>query len=272
MNNTLNSVTNELLKQYDMKFNKNYNSIVQVNSSIQNKEELIYKIQSELLYKDRNIIILQYSIYYIIVWAILFLLYVNGTMVYNQFLSVTIFLFFVFGIACYFHLINYFKMSTIESRVKGLGVIMKEYYDKERDNIIPPYTCPSTCQTIPEEMDEETVIDYKYDKSGVVLNIDPSLNVWKDGDVPVNQDVESLSDLTKIDMPKPFFGTTYPKTTYYKCKWLGGGGARGMPYRMKTTNKFSTIPCEYRPNNTEEARYICTKDPNENGLEDCEKI
>ena len=57
MNNTLNSVTNELLKQYDMKFNKNYNSIVQVNSSIQNKEELIYKIQSELLYKDRNIII-----------------------------------------------------------------------------------------------------------------------------------------------------------------------------------------------------------------------
>ena len=112
MNNTLNSVTNELLKQYDMKFNKNYNSIVQVNSSIQNKEELIYKIQSELLYKDRNIIILQYSIYYIIVWAILFLLYVNGTMVYNQFLSVTIFLFFVFGIACYFHLINYFKMST----------------------------------------------------------------------------------------------------------------------------------------------------------------
>ena len=44
--NTLLGVTNELLLNYDKKFNENYNKIVRTDSTIQNKEQLIIKIIS----------------------------------------------------------------------------------------------------------------------------------------------------------------------------------------------------------------------------------
>ena len=57
--NSLNTITNKLLEEYDLSFNKNYNHIVQLNSEIQNKEQLIINIHELILYKERYILILE---------------------------------------------------------------------------------------------------------------------------------------------------------------------------------------------------------------------
>ena len=67
----LNSVTNQLLNEFSKKFNHNYNDIVQLNSTIQNKEELIFQTQEVILYKERNIIILKYLLFYSIIVFVL---------------------------------------------------------------------------------------------------------------------------------------------------------------------------------------------------------
>ena len=67
----LTSVTNKLLNEYNIKFNENYNDIIQLNSTIQNKEQIIMKINEVILYKDRNIIILQYILYYSITFLLI---------------------------------------------------------------------------------------------------------------------------------------------------------------------------------------------------------
>ena len=276
MDTTLDSVTNELLKQYDIKFNKNYNDIVQSNSSIQNKEELIYKIQEVIIYKERNIIILQYFLYFTLISCILFLIYGMGKMKFKQFSGLVVVIFIVLTIACYIHVIGYFNLYTVETRLKGLRVAMKDYATKALENRVPEYTCPSTCDTKESEEQLDITQDkdyYKYNKSGEVLKIDPSLDVWKYGDVPTNQDLETMEEFDQENSPQPFFGTTYPKSTYYECKWLGGNEQGGMPRDMKTSKStYSSIPCSYRPNNTEVGRYICETDPNKDGLNGCEEI
>jgi hypothetical protein len=274
MSTTLDNITNELIKQYDIKFNNNYKNIVQVNSSIQNKEELIYKIQGLIFYKERNIIILQYFTFFVLISCILFLIHALGKMQFKQFMGIVVILFIVMAIACYIHIIYYFNLQSIDSRIRGLKVYMKDYTKKELENRIPDYTCPNTCTTKPsdEGYDITEEADYvKYDKWGQVLKTDPSLNVWKYGDVPINQDIQTMAEMDDEDSPQPFFGTTYPKSIYYQCKWLGG--IDGMPRKMKNgLNKYSTIPCDFKPNTTQKARYICDNDPNEVGIEECEEI
>jgi len=95
MSTTLDNITNELIKQYDIKFNNNYKNIVQVNSSIQNKEELIYKIQGLIFYKERNIIILQYFTFFVLISCILFLIHALGKMQFKQFMGIVVILFIV---------------------------------------------------------------------------------------------------------------------------------------------------------------------------------
>jgi hypothetical protein len=273
MSLSLSNITNELIKQYDIKFNKNYQNIVQVNSSIQNKEEFIYKIQEVIIYKERNIIILQYFTFFVIISCILFLIYALGKMNFKQFMGMVVLIFVILAIACYIHIIYYFNLQSVDARIRGLRVDMKDYAKKVLENRIPDYTCPSTCSTKPsEEFDITEENDYvNYNKSGEVLKIDPSLDVWKYGDIPINQDLNSMEELDDEDSPQPFFGTTYPKSTYYQCKWLGGNG--GMPNKMKEgNNTYSTIPCNYKPNTTQLGRYICDNDPNEVGLQECEEI
>ena len=273
MSTSLDNITNELIKQYDIKFNNNYKNIVQVNSSIQNKEELIYKIQELIIYKERNIIILQYFTFFVITSCILFLIYALGKMKFKQFTGMVVLIFVILTMACYIHIIYYFNLQSIDSRIRGLKVNMKDYAKKVLENRIPDYTCPSTCSTKPsEEFDITEETDYvNYNKSGEILNIDPSLDVWKYGDIPINQDINSIEELDDEDSPQPFFGTTYPKSIYYQCKWLGGNG--GMPNEMKKgKHTYSTIPCNYKPNTTQLGRYICGGDPNTDGIDVCEEI
>ena len=171
MSTTLSNITNELIKQYDIKFNKNYQNIVQVNSSIHNKEEIIYKIQEVIIYKERNIIILQYFTFFVLISCILFLIYSLGKMNFKQFIGMIVLIFVVLAISCYIHIIYYFNLQNIDSRIRGLRIDMKDYAKKVLENKIPDYTCPSTCSTKPsDEFDITEEKDYvEYNKSGEVV-------------------------------------------------------------------------------------------------------
>ena len=61
---SLNNITNELILKYDENFNELYDKSVSMNSTITNKEEIIYKINDEIQEKERQIIILQNLLLY----------------------------------------------------------------------------------------------------------------------------------------------------------------------------------------------------------------
>ena len=90
----LNTVTNQLLNEYAIKFNENYNDIVQLNSTIQNKEELIIQTQELILYRERNIIILQYFLYFSISILLTSIL-LTGKIPVKTFLGINVIVFIV---------------------------------------------------------------------------------------------------------------------------------------------------------------------------------
>ena len=268
----LNNVTNQLLNEYDLKFNQNYNDIVQLDSTIQNKDQLILQTNEVILYKERNIIILQYLLYFSICFFILSILFSNQIIKSNVLIILSIILFIILGIACYIHVARQFSYINIQNKLEGVKVAMVTYAQKLKDNKIPEYECPSNCETdnsnsSSDEESNDSNFNYS-SKESSSLKIDPSLNVWKYGSVPVRNvfniegEFEYLSEDESTN-PRPFFGTSYPQTIYYQCKWLGNKSDKNMPKNMRSgSTKYSTIPCNYRPNNTEEARLFCQKDPN----------
>lgn len=278
---SLNTITNKLLQEYDLSFNKNYNNIVQIDSEIQNKEQLIIKTQELILYKERYIIILQYIIYYLLSIGFSYLLYYFKLIKMNEFNILLILLFVIYCIVCYNHIKKYFNLYTIKLKINALKVNMKDYTKKILENNIGDYQCPSKCKINPQYIDnltdDDDNINSEYqndnDNDQQLLKIDPSLNVWKYGDISMNDDFESLEQRTNENNSDSSFGTSYPKSTYYECKWLGSNNKKGMPKHLKKDSlTYSTIPCNYKPNTTEIGKYICNEDPNENGIGNCEKI
>jgi hypothetical protein len=63
--------TNQLILAYDEKFNKNYDKIVKIDGSIQDKEQLIIKYNEYILKQERNILISKYLIFLFIIIGIL---------------------------------------------------------------------------------------------------------------------------------------------------------------------------------------------------------
>ena len=185
----LNTVTNQLLNEYAIKFNENYNDIVQLNFTIQNKEELIIQTQELILYRERNIIILQYFLYFSISILLTSILLATGKIPVKTFLGINVIVFIVLFIACYFHLAKYFSYINISNKLQGLRVAMRNYAQKVKQNIVPPYECPSTCSAI---VMKKMVMIVEILNIVILENIkiDPSLNVWKYGDVPVGDDLD----------------------------------------------------------------------------------
>ena len=273
--NTLLEVTNDLLLSYDNKFNENYNRIVRTDSTIQNKEQLIIKETEVLMNKEKNIIILQYSTFLVLIICILFLLYGFGKITFSVFIEISILMVIVFSLIIYYQVVNYFNLYNIKKRIDGIQVAMKNYAQQLLEDTVPQYQCPSQCDTKPDDDDVEVEGEYDYTgEPGDTLRTDPQLDVWKYGRIPYNQNPKSMAKLERMieeeNMiptyePKSSFGTTYPKSTYYECKWLGGGTRNkfGLPTGSPTNDKkYSTIPCSYKPNMSEVSRYICDEDPN----------
>jgi hypothetical protein len=147
------------------------------------------------------------------------------------------------------------------------------------------YQCPPSPCSANLDVSSESPTIFGYEQP--TLNTDPQLNVWQYGDIPTdlyttpqNPASTFYSNQPNIpiykntlqeqieDMPASTFGTTYPSSTYYQCQWNGSNLNKGVQNMNNAglpnieTNTYSSIPCSYRPNFTETARYICTQNPN----------
>jgi hypothetical protein len=281
---SINYITNELLQAYDQKFNNSYKKIVNINSSIMNKEELIYKENDEIQYKDNVIRILQYTIVLIIVFGGLLMMYGSKKINLFKLILFSIILFIIYLLFIYFKMYSDFSLSNIDKYFKNLKVDMVAFYDTNIESK-SGYKCPVNCPPNPSFYIGETKNIKILNQP--TLNIDPQTNVWQYGDIPT--DLYTTPSRPGDDFyinprgipnygpnaenePQPFFGTTYPATTYYECEWLGGNiKGQGLPNNEK--NQYTTIPCSFRPNFQEVGRYICNSDPNTSGIDgNCDTV
>jgi hypothetical protein len=271
-------ISNELITKYDQRFNESYRKIIDINSSIMNKEELILQQNDEIQKKDNTITILNYSIYLIIIYGILLILKVLNKITGNILLISLIVLFIIYLILIYYSVYSTYNKVNIQGTIKNLKVTMDQYvYDITGD--VQEYTCPTNC---PQTSDSAPTTNMIQSKSTPILNIDRQLNVWKYGDVPSdgytsdsipgstfytnpnnipNYDV--TTEENSLNSPQSYFGTTYPTGTYYDCKWLGGNN--GGLQNAEDDEKYSTIPCSFRENMEEVGRFYCKQDPNQKG-------
>jgi len=276
----LNDVTNELLLEYDEKFNKLYNKKVFLNSSIMNKEEIITKLNNEIYNKHINIVKLKYTLGFVVIYCILFLAYGMNKLDFKKLLIIYIILFLIYLVVVNYAIYYIFNIDGMFKTYNKLKVKMSEHIDKIYDES-NPYSCPSDCSVIDEEVSRgDTIYGYKQP----TLRTDPQLDVWQYGDIPTDlytskskpaskfyinyKDIPNYNATIQEELanePKPSFGTNFPRTTYYKCHWNGGmrnNVSMPNPERLK----YSSIPCSYRPNFTEDGRYICKENPNTSKL------
>jgi hypothetical protein len=289
MNNSnidmLNNVTNDLILKYDDKFNELYDKKINIDSSIMNKEELLIKENDEIYVKNNTLSILQYTNIAIIVFGVILITYGMGKIDYKKFIQFTIILIVVYILVILFTSYIYLTSENLVKNINGVKVEMAKYVDTVIADELN-LTCPSTCIVNPDVSPGSTILSYEQP----TLRTDPQLNVWQYGDIPENlytspktpasafysnySDIVNYRQTLEEEMgnePKPFFNTTYPSSTYYRCKWNGGNTNNGGLPNVENI-KFSSIPCSYRPNFTEEARYICTKDPNKLSESDFNKV
>jgi hypothetical protein len=274
--NMLNSVTNDLLLKYDENFNKLYDKKLGINSSIMNKEELIIKENDEIQNKNNTLTILQYTNIAIIIYGILLIFYGLERINYGKLIKYTILLIFVYVLIIIFTLYVHISRSSVINSINGVKVQMTEYIDTVIADELN-YKCPATCTDNDDSVDKgKTLLGY----AQPTLKTDPQLDVWKYGDMPTDlytspenpastfysntKNIPNYRTTEKdklINMPKPFFNSINPSSTYYQCQWNGGDTNNGDLPNVEQ-NKYSSIPCSYRPNFTEVGRYICTTNPN----------
>ncbi len=287
-----NNITNNLLLKYDDKFNKNYNKLVQINSSISNKEELITKENDLINQKDNNILLLKYIITYLILSIITYTIHKTSFINFTSFLVIIITLFIIMAILYYKYYIKN-QYYTLSGLFGSVGAEMIDYVKNDiLDADLKPYTCPSKCSSNNASVNDGNIGSHSTPEYNVnlnstpTLNIDPSTNVWKFGDVPeggylsssdssIQQFYNSPTDIQSYynenNEPHQRFGTTYPNSVYYKCEWMGASNEEhGLPNTELST--YTTIPCSYRPNFKQTGKYICNNDPNLNGITDCSNV
>jgi hypothetical protein len=272
----LNDITNNLILKYDAKFNDLYNKKVLLDSSITNKEELIIKINEEIFNKEVKISVLQYTVILVILLCLLLISNSMGKIDMKKLIIISIILFFIYLLFLYFGVYNKVLNYTLGKYLKSVGVNMRNYVDNKIEENTP-YTCPMECPA-----NSDTISDTANSLKGyaqATLRVDPQIDVWQYGDIPISaytssrlpgsnfysepKDIknyrETLEEIAE-DEPKPFFQGPNTISTYYKCEWMGGDRNGDLP--NFESNTYSSIPCDYRPNFTESARYICNRNPN----------
>jgi len=272
------SVTNELLLKYDDKFNQNYIKIVDLNSSIMNKEELITKENDLITNSSYMILLLQYGVGLIIVLGIAFILYGMGYFSFTLYVIFSIVLIILYTILVYYLLNQVTAISNMTQYLQSLEVDVVDYVNSYNDNT---NQCPTGCTTQEETSNEPTV----QLKQTPTLNIDPQTNVWNYGDIPedgwtsANLPANTFySNPTNIpsyynieNSAQPFFGgnmSTDSFKTYYQCQNLGNNNG------LAQSTGYTTIPCYFMENTQETGRYICKEDPNQNGISEnnCQNV
>jgi hypothetical protein len=274
----LNTITNDLLLKYDQKFNDYYDKINFLNSSIMNKEEIIMKTYEYINYENIVILCLKYGILLVFLIGILFISYGLKKIKLNIFIIGLVVLIILYIIIIYFNINKMVAITNFEKTLRNLKVNMLDYVNDKLENSLR--SCPSDCTT--EENNSgngngngsQLIKTYQQP----TLKTDNQDNVWKYGDIPA--DLYTSNKINPSDfyqtsqrIPKfrntqseidgdeanSFFGTNANYKTYYECKWNGTGNG-GLPNNENSV--YTTIPCNYRPNFTENARHICNSDPN----------
>lgn len=278
-NESLNDITNELLLKYDDKFNSLYDKKLFLNSSIMNKEELINKMNDEIYNKDINIVKLKYAAFFIIIYCILFILYGMNKINIKALLGIYLILLLIYLYIINFAIYYIYDVPGIDKSYNKMKVDLLDYVDNKYLNA---YTCPADCSNNNEtEEAGETIYGYLQP----TLKTDPQLNVWRFGDIPTDvwtsntkpakmfyknykniPNYNATIEEELANQPKPFFGTNYPRSTYYKCEWKGGE-KNNISMPSIEPNKYSSIPCSYRPNFIENGKYICKENPNTSTLD-----
>lgn len=276
---TDNYVTNQLILKYDQNFNEKYNKLLTLNSSIMNKEELILKENDEIIYKNNSITILKYTLYLIVVIGLLFILKSMQKMTNNNLMISIIILIIIYFVVIYFSVYSKFNLINAQKELKGIEVNMANYINNLGAPDLTDYQCPTKCTKVSNNAPTSNIIQ---PYSSPTLITDSQTNVWKYGDIPeggynkyvtpeeIYQSPTGIPNYqSPLNEPRSAFGTTYPRTTYYQCEWLGGSSS-GLPNAEST---YSTIPCTYRENYHEVGRYICSQDPNISGnTNSCENV
>ena len=272
--NVLNNVTNDLILKYDENFNELYDKKIGIDSSIMNKEELIIKENDEITIKNNTLTILQYTNIAVILFGVLLIIYGLGKIDMKKLLILTIVLIIIYVLVIIFTVYIHVTSQNALKNVHGVKVQMAEYIDTVIADKLD-YKCPSKCSVNPS-VSANTILGY----AQPTLKTDSQLDAWQYGDIPTDlytspenpaskfysnyKDIPNYRTTEKEKLenrPKPFFNTSYPSSTYYKCQWNGGASNNGDLPNVEN-NKYSSIPCSYRPNFTEVGRYICTKNPN----------
>ena len=273
--NDLNNITNNLILKYDEKFNQLYDKKVLLDSSITNKEEIIIKINEEIFNKETKISVLQYTVILVILICLLLIANAMGKIDMKNLIIISIVLFGIYLSIIYFVVYNKVSNYTIGKNFRKLRMDMRNYVDNQIDELTP-YTCPMECPANSETVEDASSL---HGIAQPTLRIDPQVDVWKYGDIPIsaytsNETPGSNFYVTPKNIPnyrddpreiaqnepKPFFGGPKEVLTYYKCDWMGGDRNGDLP--NFESNRYSSIPCDYRPNFTESGRFICTKNPN----------
>ena len=293
----INYITNNLLLRYDEKFNTYYDKINYLNSSVMNKEEILAKVNQEIILKNITISSLKYSILLVLLLGGLFIAYGIKKIQLNTFIGASIILIILFVIITYYSVKIHLSITNFEKNLRNLKVEMSKYVDEKlADQYM--YTCPSDCT------DEENIkvnINQINTYQQPTLRTDSQVNVWKYGDIPNSTYTSSeinpnnfyntkdniplyrktLEEISEND-PQPAFGSSSFSKTYYQCQWNGATNNlsgkmnnQGLP-NIEKNNIYSTIPCSYRPNFSEKGKYICKSDPNnlntEQFKESCDTI
>jgi hypothetical protein len=274
MEDNLKSITNELILKYDKKFDDNYNKILHLNSSVMNKEEIIIKENDEIKRKEKNIELLQISIIFIILFSVLLMCNAFKKIGLIQLIICTIILFFIYLFVIAYFVIFKVDTSKLLRKFDKIGASLDKYVESKIVDGLN-LKCPNTCNPNPTPINPNILHGYE----SPTLRTDPQLNVWEYGDIPTDlyttkelpaskfyvnasgiPNYTSTSEEQELNNPKPFFKSNYPRSTYYECKWLGGDNNGGLP--NIENKKYSSIPCDYRPNYTMLNRYVCTQNPN----------
>lgn len=287
--NSINSITNELILKYDDKFNQLHNKILNLNSSIMNKEELIIKEDELISQKESKILALEILIFFIILFGISLIFYALKKIDINRLIIYSVAIVFFYILIIWYYIYSSFNNKSLADKLKSLEVSMKSYAHNALKTTIKDggekrfgLKCPAKCQSINNPQPEkEPLISY----ASPTLKTDSQLNVWENGDMPTDLYTSKRNPGSKFyekpnnipqyynrkNNPKEVHSTTYPRSTYYKCEWLGGDTNKGDLPNVES-KKYSSIPCNYRQNFEEKGRYICLRDPNNLSSEQFKKV
>lgn len=239
---TLTTVTNELINELDDNFNDLFRSIENMNSVINNKENMLSKENLEIIYKDRQINYLYTILIFVLIFCILLILNGMGKINLKKLIIATFIIILLLGISL---LILYRKSINIIKLLEKLNLEIN--MPNIKDVIKNDYKCPSSCK--PKSNDVQSEEDTTFSLlTGVnnypTIDVDQQNNYWAEGDYsgvsPAGASVlENFLNSNKENAKE------YSKT-YYKCKWVVGSEPTGVGLPIRDGSIISTEPCDFK--------------------------